>query len=252
MEHLLIPYWALAVLFAAVAFLYSSVGLAGGSSYIALMAISGVDYTAVPTIALAMNIMVSSLGLWNFVKADHARWQIMAPFLASSVPFAWLGGTVRLPSRTFHMMLFVFLAMVALRIYLFSSFSAIIRPGRTARIAISLVAGAGLGFISGALGLGGGIYLVPLVVILGLGSQKEAAACGAAFIWVNSAAGLLARLGSHPPPPAAVLVPLLAATAAGGFAGSFLGANRFSARTMQRLLGTIILAAMAFMVPRFI
>ncbi len=250
MEHLLISSWFLAVLFGGVAFLYSSVGLAGGSSYIALLTIFGVDYLLIPTVSLSMNIMVSTLGMWNFFKGKHARLRLILPFLASSIPFAWLGGTVHLPARLFHILLFIFLSIVALRIYCFSSFKAMASPGKTAGLLISLVIGAGLGFISGALGLGGGIYLIPLIVILGLGNQKEAAACGAFFIWVNSLAGLAARLGSQPIPPLSVLAPLLACVAIGGYTGSFLGANRFSPKTMQRLLGLIIIVALIFLLPK--
>jgi len=252
MENLLINPWILAALFGIVAFLYSSVGLAGGSSYIALLTIIGVDYMLIPTISLSMNIMVSTLGAWNFFKGNHARLRLILPFLLSSIPFAWLGGTVHLPARIFQILLLIFLAIVAMRIYLFSSFKSLARPGRTAGMLLSLVIGSGLGFISGALGLGGGIYLIPLIVIFGLGEQKEAAACGSFFIWVNSVAGLVARLGSHPVPPTSILVPLLISVAIGGYAGSFLGANRFSPRTMQRLLGLIIIVAISFLLRKML
>ncbi len=247
MEHLLIAPWFLAILFGGVAFLYSSVGLAGGSSYIALLTIFGVDYVAIPTVALSMNIMVSTLGAWNFFRGRHVRMQLIWPFLVSAIPLAWIGGTVRLPAQTFDILLMIFLAIVALRIYCFSSFQPMARPGKRAALIISLLIGSGLGFISGALGLGGGIYLIPLIVLFGLGSQKEAAACAAFFIWVNSTAGLTARLSSQPIPSLSVLLPLLIAVAAGGYAGSFLGANRFSPRAMQRLLGVIILVAILFL-----
>lgn len=250
MEHLLINFWLLALLFALVAFLYSSVGLAGGSSYIALLTIFGVDYLMIPTVALSMNIMVSTLGAWNFFRAKHARVRLIAPFLLSSIPLAWLGGTIMLPARLFDILLLIFLAIVAVRIYGFSSIRALARPGKAAGLLISLVIGSVLGFISGALGLGGGIYLVPLIILFGLGSPKEAAACAAFFIWVNSVAGLAARLGSHPLPPAAALLPLLAAVAAGGYAGSFLSANYFSARTVQRFLGLIVVVAILLLLRK--
>ena len=252
MEHLLVNPWLPALLFGLVAFLYSSVGLAGGSSYIALLTIFGLPYMMIPTISLALNIMVSTLGAWNFFKGNHARLRLILPFLLSSIPFAWLGGTVQLPARVFHTLLLLFLAVVALRIYLFPSFKSLASPGKTAALLISIAIGSGLGFISGALGLGGGIYLIPLIVIFGLGEQKEAAACGAFFIWVNSVAGLAARLSHHPLPPLAAMLPLLFCVALGGYAGSFLGANRFSARTMQRLLGLIIIVAMGFLLRKML
>lgn len=204
----------------------------------------------VPTISLSLNIVVSTLGAWNFIKGRHARFHLILPFLLSSIPLAWLGGTVHLPARIFHLLLLFFLSIVALRIYCFSSFTSLTKPHKLSALFISLIIGSGLGFISGALGLGGGIYLIPLIVIFGLGSEKEAAACGVIFIWVNSVAGLAARLGSQALPPISTLLPLLAAVAIGGYSGSFLGATHFSPRAMQRLFGLIILVAIGFLLPK--
>ena len=250
MEHLLISPWLLAPIFGAVAFLYASVGLAGGTSYIALLTIFGINYMLIPTISLSMNIVVSTLGAWNFFKGGHIRWKLILPFLISSIPFSWFGGTVVLPARLFHFLLLIFLIIVALRIYCFSSFKAMAKPGKILSLLLSLVLGAGLGFISGALGLGGGIYLIPLIILFGLGNQKEAAACGTIFIWVNSIAGLSARLNSQPLPSISTLAPLLICVAVGGYSGSFLGANRFSSKTMQRLMGLIIIVAILFLLPK--
>lgn len=250
MEHLLISPWLLAPLFGGVALLYSSVGLAGGSSYIALLTIFGIDYLFIPTVSLSMNIMVSTLGVWNFFKGRHARLRLILPFLISSIPLAWLGGTIHLSPQIFHTLLFIFLAIVALKIYCFSSFKITAKPSQPLAIFLSLAIGAGLGFISGALGLGGGIYLIPLIVLFGLGNQKEAAACGTFFIWANSVSGLAARIGSQPIPPFKILAPLLVSVAIGGYAGSFFGANRISSQTMQRILGIIIVIALMFLLPK--
>jgi len=252
MSHLLIAPWLLTIIFGGVAFLYSSVGLAGGSSYIALLTILGVDYAVIPTVSLSMNIVVSTLGAWNFFRGRHVRSRLIWPFLVSSIPMAWIGGMVQLPARVFEVLLLIFLVNVALSIYLFSNFRPLARPGRRAALLISLTMGTGLGFISGALGLGGGIYLIPLVVFLGLGTQKEAAAYGIFFIWVNSAAGLASRLGNHLLPPLTILLPLLLSVAAGGYAGSKLGANRFSPLLMQRLFGVVILLAISFLLHKIL
>jgi len=242
--------WLLAPLFGGVALLYSSVGLAGGSSYIALLTIFGLDYQLIPSVALSMNIMVSTLGAWNFFRGHHTRARLILPFLISSTPMAWFGGTIHLSSQFFHILLLIFLSIVALRIYLFSNFRAMAKPGPAAALLLSLTIGAVLGFISGALGLGGGIYLIPLIIIFGLGSQKEAAACGTIFIWVNSVAGLAARLTTQAMPPIHLLAPLLFAVTIGGYFGSFLGAYRISPKTMQRLLGLIVVIAIIFLLPK--
>ena len=107
-----------------------------------------------------------------------------------------------------------------------------------------------LGFIAGAVGIGGGIYLVPLIIVLGLGTEKEAAATGAIFIWLNSCAGLVARVGDFPDP--VTIFPLVLAVIIGGAAGSSLGANKYEPRTMQKLLGVIILIAIAILLGKIV
>ncbi len=249
MDHLLINPWLLAGLFGLVAFLYSSVGLAGGSSYIALLTIFGASYVFIPTISLAMNILVSSIGAINYFRGHHARFRLIFPFLISSIPMAYWGGSIHLPANIFNILLIIFLSIVALRIYLFNKFSLHYELDNKSKIIASLFIGIILGFISGALGLGGGIYLIPLIILLGLGTEKEAAACGSFFIWVNSIAGILARLQTQPLPDAGI-IPLLIFVGIGGYAGSFLGANRFKPRTMQRLLGIIVLIAIIFLLKK--
>ncbi|NNF03059.1 MAG: TSUP family transporter, partial [Rhodothermales bacterium] len=119
------------------------------------------------------------------------------------------------------------------------------------RIGISLVLGAMLGFLAGVVGIGGGIYLVPLIVILGLGEMKEAAAAGAVFILINSTAGLIARAGAFEF-PTDIILPLGLSVLVGGLLGSWLGATRNSARALQRILGVIILAAIILLARRLL
>ncbi len=121
--------------------------------------------------------------------------------------------------------------------------------GRATRIVFSLIAGSVLGLVAGIVGIGGGIYLVPLIIIFGLGTEKEAAACGSIFILVNSAAGLAARLQHHPV-SAMDILPLAGAVLVGGLLGSHLGSARLSPRTMQRVLGAIVLVAIVLLARR--
>lgn len=249
-ELLTSPYFV-AALFFVIAFTYSSVGLGGGSSYTALMAILGFNALVIPTLSLVLNMVVTSVGSLNFIRYRHAKFSLIAPFLLSSMPMAYLGGALRVSTELFNWVLTLSLIFVALRIYVWKDTS--IRPnlGGRGKTAVALLAGAVLGLLAGIVGIGGGIYLVPLVIILGLGTQKEAAACGAVFVWLNSLSGLLARvqyntidLGGY--------IPLIGAVLLGGALGSLMGASRYSQKTMERTLGIVIIVAILFMLRKLL
>lgn len=242
------PYF-MAGLFFIVAFIYSSVGLGGGSSYTALMAIFGMNTMEIPLISLSLNLFVTSVGSYNFIRNKHARIKLIFPFLISSIPMAYLGGALKLPKDMFYWILLISLVLVALRIYVWQNTAIKLKIDQKKRIIISLIIGSVLGLVAGIVGIGGGIYLVPLIIILGLGSEKEAAACGAVFIWLNSLSGLLSRLQfnsidltSH--------IPLIAAVMVGGTVGSFMGSFKFSPKVMEKTLGAIILVAIFFLIKK--
>lgn len=242
---LMIPLSLAAIIFCCVAFLYSSVGLGGGSSYTALLALLGASTQVIPTVSLSLNILVTTVGSAIFLLRGHGRLQLIAPFLVSSIPMAYLGGMLHLPKLVFYILLMFSLCLAAWRIYMPRK-SSTVSINRGTRVAIALMSGAVLGLLAGIVGIGGGIYLIPLVIILGLGTEKEAAACGAIFVWTNSVAGLTARLQHH----AVDLSPyaiILAAVLVGGLAGSLMGSGKFSPRTMQRVLGSILVVAVIFM-----
>ncbi len=241
MDDLLISPILLAIIFGVVAFLYSSVGLGGGSSYSAIMAISGVNYLIFPSISLSLNLVVTFIGSINFFKSGHGKFRLLFPFLITSVPFAYLGGSISLPKNIFYYFLIITLTFVAFRVYLFDSLSLKIELKNFYKIFLSLIIGAILGFVAGSVGIGGGIYLVPLIIIFGLGNEKEAAATGALFIWLNSFSGIIARLDNFP--NLFSIIPLIIAVIIGGVGGSFLGANKFKPKTMQKILGSVIIIA---------
>ena len=247
MDGLTISPYLLVALFFTVAFVYSSVGLGGGSSYTALMAIAGVSYVAIPTISLTLNLFVTSAGSFNFIRKKHARLNLILPFFIGSIPMSYLGGSLKLPREVFYWILLISLVFVAIRIYVVKNTSLNIRIRNTQKIILSLIAGCVLGFVAGTVGIGGGIYLVPLIIILGLGTPKEAAACGAVFIWVNSLSGLIARVQYHIVDPTPFLQ-LIAAVIIGGFLGSFIGASKLSSKTMEKWLGGIIIVAILFLI----
>ncbi len=251
MEELTIPLWALAAIFVVVAFAYSAVGLGGGSSYTALMAIFGVGHVAIPAISLTLNLLVTSVGSLNFIRQGHARPRLILPFLVASVPMSYVGGSLAMPRRAFYWILLASLLLVAARIYLWTESALRLNLKRPGQVVLSLAVGSVLGLVAGIVGIGGGIYLVPLIVVLGLGSGKEAAACGAIFIWINSLTGLIARFQYHAVDLREFL-PLVLAVVAGGTLGSYVGASRLSAGTMEKWLGGIVLLAIVLLARRIL
>ncbi len=242
MDAIIISPYILAGLFFIVAFTYSSVGLGGGSGYTALMAIFGFSTLAIPMISLSLNLFVTSIGSYNFLRNKHGKIKLIAPFLISSMPMAYLGGSLHLPEKIFYWILLISLVFVALRIYFWQNTTIKLNLNQKEKILISLFAGSILGLIAGIVGIGGGIYLVPLIILLGLGTEKEAAACGAIFVWLNSFSGLISRL-QHNSIDLTDYIPLIVAVIAGGALGSFLGSFKFSPKVMEKILGSIIILA---------
>ena len=241
MADLYIPMAVLASIFAFVAFFYASVGLGGGSSYTALLAIFGASTATIPMVSLSLNVLVTTFGSLVFLMHGHARFRLIAPFILASIPMAYLGGMLHLPKFLFYMLLLISLILAAARLY----FPRTARPfslNQKNRLLLSLGGGALLGLVAGITGIGGGVYLVPLVILLGLGTAKEAAACGTFFIWVNSVSGLLARV-QYNSIDLGPYLPLVIAAVVGGMAGTIMGAGRFQPQTMQRILGSILIVA---------
>ena len=238
--------YLLPLLFVLVAFIYSSVGLGGGSSYTALMAIFGISYLIIPTTSLALNLIVTSIGVINFWRNGHGRLGLIGPFIMTSIPMAYLAGTLLLSKTIFQLLLLITLMLVLIRIYFLNNLQFSFQLSGVKKWVFILGLGAVLGFVAGAVGIGGGIYLVPLIIMFGLGSEKEAAAAGAMFIWVNSLAGVIARSQSGTF-DADFIMPLAGAVIVGGFGGSYLGAVRFDANTIQKVMGTIVVVAVIFL-----
>jgi len=251
MIELLSSPYSIALLFFLIAFVYSSVGLGGGSSYTALMAILGFSTLAIPMVSLTLNVLVTLVGSINYIRHKHARLDLILPFLVTSIPMAYLGGALQLDKQTFYWVLLLSLCFVAMRIYLWQDTRIELNLSVRGKLIVALVAGAVLGFIAGVAGIGGGIYLVPLIIILGLGTQKEAAASGVIFIFINSLAGLVSRL-QYNMIDLGDYIPLLGAVLVGGIFGSYVGAVRYSVRTMEKILGLIIILAIVLLVRKLI
>jgi uncharacterized membrane protein YfcA len=234
--------WLISVVFFLLALAYSSVGLGGGSAYTASMVVLGFSSLAIPFISLTLNLLVTTIGSYHFIKNRHAKLTLILPFLLTSIPMAYLGGTLQLAQEVFQWILFVSLLFAVIRIYFWRNTSLQLGLSTRAKLMLSLIVGSILGLIAGIVGIGGGIYLVPLILVLGLGSAHQAAACGAIFIWMNSLAGLTARL-QYNYIDLTPFIPLLIAVIAGGALGSYLGSARLSAKTVEKVLGLIVTTA---------
>lgn len=249
MQELIIsPYW-LAAIFLFVATAYSSVGLGGGSSYTALLAIFGASHRAIAPVSLTLNVAVTLMGSINFIRGGHARPRLIAIFVCTSMPMAYLGGSLDVDPSVFHWLLIAVLALVVARIYLWRRPALTMELTGWLRLIVASAVGAVLGFFSGIVGIGGGILLVPLIILLGLGDQKEAAAAGAIFVLLNSLAGLGAHAQRYMP-DLVDLLPLVGAVLIGGFVGSYLSSSRLDHTVVQRVLGVILILAVILLVMR--
>lgn len=222
-----------------VAFLYSSVGHAGASGYIAVMSLFSLAPATIKPTALVLNLLVASIGAWQFWRAGHFSWPLFWPFALLSMPFAFIGGYFNLPTHIFKILVGVVLLLSAIRFMLKPASDEVAgKPSLPASLSI----GAGLGLLSGLTGTGGGIFLTPLLLFMRWARAKTAAAVSALFILVNSASGLLGNFSSTRHFPA-FAVPIAVAAVLGGTAGSYLGSHRLQHTAIKRLLAVVLLIA---------
>jgi uncharacterized membrane protein YfcA len=234
----------LAPLFAAVAMAYASVGLGGGTGYIALMTIFGVSYQHIPSTALTLNIVVTGAAMIRFGIAGRLRWSLLGPFLFAGLPAAFLGGMLDVPRRGFLGLLAVGLAVVAVAMVRSAAgTSQRSSPPRPALLwVVAIPAGAVFGLASGMLGIGGGVFLGPLVLLLHWADARETAAMTSTYILVLSVAGLAAH-GSRGAIEPTLVLPLAAAVLVGGLIGAQLAETRLEPATMKRIFAVIVIVA---------
>lgn len=222
-----------------VAVLYSSVGHAGASGYLAVMALLSVAPNVSRPTALVLNIFVATIAAFQFTRAGFFDWRIFASFAATSVPFAFLGGMISLPTNVHKIVLGCVLLIAAARLaWDLKAEKQIVEPS----VWLALILGAIMGLLSGLTGVGGGIFLTPVLLLTNWTETKKAAGISAMFILVNSISGLLgnyAQIGNLPP---AVWF-WIAAAAFGGFVGSTLGSQKFNSMTLRRVLSLVLVIA---------
>lgn len=229
----------LALTIAIVAFLYSSVGHAGASGYIAVMSLFGLPPAAIKPTALLLNIFVATIGAFQFWRAGHFAWRLFWRFALLSIPCAFLGGWLALPAHWFKLLVGVVLLFSAARFFVKASDDTV---RSTPSLPVSLASGAALGFLAGLTGTGGGIFLTPLMLWMRWARTKTIAAVSAMFILVNSIAGLTGNIGSTKNFPTFALL-LLGFAIIGGTAGSYFGSRRFSHAAIKRLLAIVLVIA---------
>jgi uncharacterized membrane protein YfcA len=222
-----------------VAFLYSSVGHAGASGYIAVMTLFGLAPAVIKPAALVLNILVATIGAFLFWRAGHFSWKIFWPFAIASAPLAYLGGYLNLPTHIFKILVGVVLLYSAVRFFVSPKPDEETQPPSKA---VALSVGAGLGLLSGLTGTGGGIFLTPILIFMRWAKTKTASAVSALFILVNSVAGLAGNISSTRKLPL-FAVPLVICAVTGGAVGSYLGSRQFSPAFIKRLLAVVLTIA---------
>ena len=233
----------LAILFLSTAVLYSSVGFGGGSTYLALLLIWGVPYFIFPVIALSCNIIVVSGNCFNYIRAGNLNLRLLVPYLIGSIPLAFIGGSLPIEKRLFEILLFLVLATAgALLLLNFKSYDDKEENYRKISIPVSILIGGALGFIAGIVGIGGGIFLSPILFLIRAGRPKHIVTTASLFILINSVSGIIGQLTKN-----AVLIEipnywyLLAAVLIGGQLGNFLNLKIFPTRILALVTAILVI-----------
>ena len=236
----------IAALILIVATLYSTVGHAGASGYLAAMALFGVTPAVMKPTALTLNIVVATVGTIRFIRAGFFSWRTFWPFAAASIPAAFVGGWLTLPASVYKGVVGAVLLYSAVRIF-FSAKRADVHETHQPSLAVALSWGAGIGLLSGLTGVGGGIFLSPLLLMMHWAKTKETSGVSVTFILVNSIAGLLGHgLFAHfakvsTLPRAALIWGPLALV--GGLIGTELGTRRLPTAGIRRWLSVVLVIA---------
>ena len=231
--------WFLPVGIFLIAFLYSSVGHAGASGYIAVMALCAVPAQEIRPVTLSLNIAVAILGGWNFIRAGHFSMKLLWPLAVASIPLAFLGGYLKLPNHLLHLLLGLVLWGSALRFLVRPKEESVFcYPKRSSLLATGGV----LGFLAGLTGTGGGIFLTPWMIWKKWAPTKTVAAVSVIFILMNSISGLAGYVSSVRSVPKVGWI-LFGAAAIGGWVGSRWGSRHYSPLWIQRLLALVLLIA---------
>jgi len=233
----------LAILFLVTAILYSSVGFGGGSTYLALLLIWNVPYFIFPVIALTCNIIVVTGNCFNYIRAGNLNLRLLLPYLIGSIPLAYIGGSLPLEKKLFEILLFFVLTTAGILLLFNSkSYENIEESYKNVSKIISILIGGILGFISGVVGIGGGIFLSPILFLLRAGKPKHIVTTASLFILINSISGIVGQLTKN-----SVFLELqnywylLFAALIGGQIGNFINLKIFSTRILALVTALLVL-----------
>ena len=233
----------LAILFFITAVLYSSVGFGGGSTYLALLLIWEIPYFIFPVIALSCNIIVVSGNCFNYIKAGSLNFKLLIPYLIGSIPLAYIGGSLPIEKKLFEIFLFLVLALAgSLLLFNFRSYDDKESSYRKISASISVLIGGTLGFVSGVVGIGGGIFLSPILFLMRAGTPKHIVTTASLFILINSISGIIGQLTKNN-----VLVEvlnywyLLAVVLIGGQLGNFLNLKILHTKILVMITALLVI-----------
>jgi len=241
MDHALIITLVIAAMIFVVALLYSTVGHAGASGYLAAMALFSLAPAVMKPTALVLNILVAIIGTVRFYRAGFFSWRTFWPFAAASIPASYIGGALSLPVPVYKSIVGVVLLYSAVRLF-FSAAKADQKETSQVPIMIALLLGAGLGLLSGLTGVGGGIFLSPILILMGWAKTRETSGVAVTFILVNSIAGLLGHVSSVTFIPREIIYWAPAALI-GGWIGTALGTRVLAVAQIRRWLSVVLLLA---------
>ena len=233
----------LSILFFVTAILYASVGFGGGSTYLALLLIFGVPYYIFPVIALICNIFVVSGNSFNYIRAGNLNLKLLTPYLVGSIPLAYIGGSLQIDKNLFEIFLFLVLAFAGTILLMnFRSYDDEDTTYKDIPIIISILIGGILGFVSGVVGIGGGIFLSPILFLIKAGKPKHIVTAASLFILINSIVGVIGQLTKN-----IVLTEvsnywyLFLAVMIGGHIGNFLNLRIFPTRILALVTAILVL-----------
>jgi len=228
------------ILLAIVSFLYATVGHGGASGYLALMVFFAYSTESMKSTALVLNIFVSFISFYNYYRNGHFKWSLFWPFVILSIPAAYIGGLMKVDDATYKKLLGVLLLFPVYKL-MFNKNSTE-EPTDQMNFFAALVIGGVIGFVSGLIGIGGGIILSPVILLLHWANFKQTAATSALFIFVNSLAGILGLYNKGMSFQSDIWVMILL-TVSGGFLGAYYGAKKFNTLWLRRILAVVLVLA---------
>ena len=233
----------LSILFFITAILYSSVGFGGGSTYLALLLIWGVPYYIFPLIALICNIIVVSGNSFNYIRAKNHNFRLLIPFLIGSIPMAFIGGSLHIEKEIFEILLFIVLSLAGILLLINNkSYDDKNIEIKRLHFFVSIIIGSILGFISGLIGIGGGIFLSPILFLFKADKPKVISTTASLFILINSISGMIGQLTKTN-----ILVeviqysPLFISVFIGGLIGNYLNLKVFSGRLLAIITSILVI-----------